>query len=197
MTGALLEEGLRGAGGQLRNGLGERFMARYDPARLERSTRDLVSRASFTEVAEGRGTPNGGVWIDVSHLGADVVERSFRGMVRRCRDFGRDLARGPVEVGPTAHFMMGGVVIDPACRTSVEGLFAAGEDTGGVHGANRLGGNGVAESTVFGGIAGDVMAEAAPGRPLPRITSASLEEIGRASCREKCCALCRSRWSRY
>jgi len=175
MTGALLEEGLRGAGGQLRNGLGERFMARYDPARLERSTRDLVSRASFTEVTEGRGTPNGGVWIDVSHLGADVVERNFRGMVRRCRDFGRDLARGPVEVGPTAHFMMGGVVVDPDCRTATEGLFAAGEDTGGVHGANRLGGNGVAESTVFGGLAGDVMAAHVAGRALPRVSEAALQ----------------------
>jgi fumarate reductase flavoprotein subunit len=175
MTGALLEEGLRGAGGQLRNGLGERFMARYDPARLERSTRDLVSRASFLEVAEGRGTPNGGVWIDVSHLGAEVVERNFRGMVRRCRDFGRDLARGPVEVGPTAHFMMGGVVVDPDCRTAMEGLFAAGEDTGGVHGANRLGGNGVAESTVFGGIAGDVMASFVAGRAWPRVSGAALE----------------------
>ena len=175
MTGALLEEGLRGAGGHLKNGLGERFMERYDPERMERSTRDLVARAAFLEVAEGRGSPNGGVWIDVSHLGAEVVEKNFRGMVKRCRDFGRDLARGPVEVGPTTHFMMGGVVIDTTCRTAIEGLFAAGEDTGGVHGANRLGGNGVAESTVFGGIAGDVMAEAAPGRPLPRITSASLE----------------------
>jgi fumarate reductase flavoprotein subunit len=175
MTGALLEEGLRGAGGQLRNGGGERFMERYDPARLERSTRDLVSRASFLEVSEGRGTPNGGVWIDVSHLGAEVVERNFRGMVRRCRDFGRDLARGPVEVGPTAHFMMGGVVVDPDCHTSMEGLFAAGEDTGGVHGANRLGGNGVAESTVFGGIAGDVMAAFAAGRPRPRVSAAVLE----------------------
>src|SRR5438552_13739188 len=95
-------------------------------------------------------------------------------MVKRCRDFGRDLARGPVEVGPTTHFMMGGVVIDTTCRTAIEGLFAAGEDTGGVHGANRLGGNGVAESTVFGGIAGDVMAEAAAARPLPRSTGASL-----------------------
>ena len=173
MTGALLEEGLRGAGGHLRNGLGERFMARYDAARMERSTRDLVSRASFTEVVEGRGTPNGGVWIDVSHLGAETVERSFRGMVKRCRDFGRDLARGPVEVGPTAHFLMGGVVIDPECRTAVEGLFAAGEDTGGVHGANRLGGNGVAESTVFGGLAGDVMAAFVAGRAAPRAAGAA------------------------
>ena len=175
MTGALLEEGLRGAGGQLRNGRGERFMERYDPVRLERSTRDLVSRASFLEVTEGRGTRNGGVWIDVSHLGAEVVERNFRGMVRRCRDFGRDLARGPVEVGPTAHFLMGGVVVDPDCRTALEGLFAAGEDTGGVHGANRLGGNGVAESTVFGGIAGDVMAAFVAGRSRPRVSPAALE----------------------
>jgi succinate dehydrogenase/fumarate reductase flavoprotein subunit len=174
MSGALLEEGLRGAGGQLRNGPGERYMARYDPARMERSTRDLVARASFLEVQAGRGTPNGGVWIDVSHLGAEVVERNFRGMVRRCRDFGRDLAREPVEVGPTAHFMMGGVVIDTACRTAVEGLFAAGEDAGGVHGANRLGGNGVADSTVFGGIAGDVMASFVAGRPLPRLDAAAL-----------------------
>jgi succinate dehydrogenase/fumarate reductase flavoprotein subunit len=144
-------------------------MARYDAARMERSTRDLVSRASFIEVVEGRGTPNGGVWIDVSHLGAEVVEHNFRGMVRRCRDFGRDLARGPVEVGPTAHFLMGGVVIDPACGTAIEGLFAAGEDTGGVHGANRLGGNGVAESTVFGGLAGDAIAAFVEGRPPARL----------------------------
>ena len=175
MTGALLEEGLRGAGGRLLNGRGERFMQRYDGTRLERSTRDLVARACYTEVLEGRGTANGGVWIDVSHLGVDVVEKSFRGMVRRCRDFGRDLAREPVEVGPTAHFMMGGIVIDRACRTDVEGLFAAGEDAGGVHGANRLGGNGVAESTVFGGIAGDVMADWVVGRPLPQLSPAHVD----------------------
>jgi succinate dehydrogenase/fumarate reductase flavoprotein subunit len=180
MTGALLEEGLRGAGGHLRNGRGERFMARYDATRMERSTRDLVARASFLEVTEGRGTPNGGVWIDVSHLGAEVVERNFRGMVRRCRDFGRDLARGPVEVFPTAHFMMGGVVIDSACRTAIDGLFAAGEDTGGVHGANRLGGNGVAESTVFGGIAGDRMADLLAGRPWPRLSAAALDDAARS-----------------
>jgi succinate dehydrogenase/fumarate reductase flavoprotein subunit len=179
MTGALLEEGLRGAGGRLLNGRGERFMERYDPARMERSTRDLVARASFTEVLEGRGTPNGGVWIDVSHLGAEVVERNFRGMVKRCRDFGYDLARRPVEVGPTTHFMMGGVVIDTACRTDAEGLFAAGEDAGGVHGANRLGGNGVAESTVFGGLAGEAMAEWVAGRVAPRVARGAAEAAGR------------------
>jgi succinate dehydrogenase/fumarate reductase flavoprotein subunit len=176
MTGALLEEGLRGAGGHLRNGLNERFMERYDPARMERSTRDLVSRASYLEISEGRGTPNGGVWIDVSHLGADVVEQNFRGMVKRCRDFGRDLARGPVEVGPTTHFMMGGVVTDSECRTAIEGLFVAGEDAGGVHGANRLGGNGVAESTVFGGIAGDVMARTIRTQNTSPVSRAGAEE---------------------
>jgi fumarate reductase flavoprotein subunit len=179
MTGALLEEGLRGAGGRLVNGTGERFMARYDPVRMERSTRDLVARAAFLEVQNGRGTPNGGVWIDVSHLGAAMVERSFRGMVKRCRDFGRDLAREPVEVGPTAHFMMGGVVIDRDCRTAIEGFFAAGEDAGGVHGANRLGGNGVADSTVFGGIAGDRMAQWVISRPLPPMAEAAVEEEAR------------------
>jgi fumarate reductase flavoprotein subunit len=116
------------------------------------------------------------VWIDVSHLGAALVEENFRGMVRRCRDFGRDLARVPIEVGPTAHFMMGGVVIDARCRTAIDGLFAAGEDTGGVHGANRLGGNGVAESTVFGGIAGDAMAAWVGGRPRPRVATSALAE---------------------
>jgi fumarate reductase flavoprotein subunit len=175
MTGALLEEGLRGAGGRLFNGRGERFMERYDPARMERSTRDLVARASFMEVLEGRGTPHGGVWIDVSHLGAKMVETNFRGMVKRCRDFGYDLANDPVEVGPTAHFMMGGVAIAPSCTTDVEGLFAAGEDAGGIHGANRLGGNGVADSTVFGGIAGDTMADWVVARPTPRLSRTATE----------------------
>jgi fumarate reductase flavoprotein subunit len=156
-TGTVLEEGLRGAGGHLLNGRGERFMANYD-ARGERATRDIVSRAIFTEMRAGRTSPNGGVHIRMSHLGPDSVRRQFKGMVERCADCGFDLAGGLVEVVPTAHYMMGGVVFRPDCSTALGGLFAAGEDTGGVHGANRLGGNGVANSTVFGGIAGDTMA---------------------------------------
>jgi len=155
-TGGLLEEGLRGAGAYLFNGKGERFMERYD-AKLERATRDVISRSSFMEIRAGRGTPHGGVWIDVSHLGADVVEKNFPGMVERCADYGFDLVRERVEVSPSAHYQMGGVRIDVDCRTSIEGLFAAGEDAGGVHGANRLGGNGVADSIVFGARAGDAM----------------------------------------
>jgi fumarate reductase flavoprotein subunit len=158
MTGTVLEEGLRGAGGHLLNGAGERFMERYD-ARAERATRDIVSRSIYLEMREGRTTPNGGVHIKMSHLGPDNVRRQFKGMVERCGDCGFDLAGGLVEVVPTAHYMMGGLVFAPDCSTEMPGLFAAGEDTGGVHGANRLGGNGVANSTVFGGIAGDRMAQ--------------------------------------
>jgi fumarate reductase flavoprotein subunit len=157
MTGTVLEEGLRGAGGHLLNGARERFMERYDP-RAERATRDIVSRSIYAEMRAGRTSPNGGVYIAMSHLGVDNVKRQFKGMVERCADCGFDLAGGLVEVVPTAHYMMGGVVFKADCTTPLEGLFAAGEDTGGVHGANRLGGNGVANSTVFGGIAGDRMA---------------------------------------
>ena len=158
LSGMILEEGLRGAGAYLRNGLGERFMARYDPERMERSTRDLVSRASFMEIEAGRGTPAGGVWLDATPLGAEFVARSFPGMVQRMALIGRDLTAEPIEVTPTAHFHMGGVRIDTAARTSVPGLLVAGEDAGGVHGANRLGGNGVADSTVFGAVAGETAA---------------------------------------
>lgn len=158
MTGTVLEEGLRGAGGWLLNGQKERFMANYD-SRAERATRDIVSRSIFSEMRSGRTSPNGGVYIQMNHLGPDKVRRQFKGMVERCADCGFDLAGGLVEVVPTAHYMMGGLVFRPDCTTHLPGLFAAGEDTGGVHGANRLGGNGVANSTVFGGIAGDSMAK--------------------------------------
>ncbi|MPZ43372.1 MAG: FAD-binding protein [Betaproteobacteria bacterium] len=158
MTGTVLEEGLRGSGGELWNGARERFMHNYDP-RGERATRDIVSRAIFAEMRCGNVTPNGGVYISMSHLGPENVRRMFKGMVERCEDCGFDLAGGLVEVVPTAHYMMGGVVFGTDCTTELPGLFAAGEDTGGVHGANRLGGNGVANSTVYGGIAGDRIAQ--------------------------------------
>src|ERR1700741_337371 len=159
ITGTIIEEGLRGAGGQLLNGARERFMSRYDP-KGERATRDIVSRAIYAEMRAGRVTPHGGVYISMGHLGPERVAREFKGMVERCADCGFDLAGGLVEVVPTAHYMMGGVVFDLDCRTSMPRLYTAGEDTGGVHGANRLGGNGVANSTVFGGIAGASMARA-------------------------------------
>jgi fumarate reductase flavoprotein subunit len=156
MTGTVLEEGLRGAGGYLLNGAMHRFMADYDP-KLERATRDVVSRAIYAEMKAGRTTRLGGVYIQMSHLGPKDVAKKFKGMVDRCRDCGFDLAGGLVEVVPTAHYFMGGVVCEVDTSTEVEGLFVAGEDASGMHGANRLGGNGVANSTVFGGIAGDVM----------------------------------------
>ena len=157
MTGTVLEEGLRGAGGYLLNGAKERFMHKYD-ARGERATRDIVSRAMFAEMRSGNVTPYGGLYISMGHLGAERVARDFKGMVERCADCGFDLAGGLVEVVPTAHYMMGGVEFAQDCTTALPGLFVAGEDSGGVHGANRLGGNGVANSTVFGAVAGDAMA---------------------------------------
>jgi len=165
MTGTVLEEGLRGAGGYLLNGNHERFMGHYD-SRNERATRDIVSRSINAEIKAGRSTPNGGVYIQMSHLGPDNVRKLFKGMVERCEDSGFDLAGSLVEVVPTAHYMMGGLIFKNDCSTELPGLFAAGEDTGGVHGANRLGGNGVANSTVFGGIAGEEMARWIKNRKL-------------------------------
>lgn len=159
MTGTILEEGLRGAGGYLLNGSRERFMFDYH-SHGERATRDIVSRAMYEEVRAGRGTPNGGIYIRMEHLGPEKVAKQFKGMVKRCADCGFDLAGGDVEVLPTAHYMMGGIEFETDCSSALEGLYVAGEDSGGVHGANRLGGNGVANSTVFGGVAGKSMADA-------------------------------------
>ena len=161
ITGTIIEEGLRGYGGHLLDGNEERFMHKYDE-RNERATRDIVSRAMYSEMTNGATGPNGGLYITMRHLDAKEVRKRFKGMVTRCADCGFDLVSGIVEVVPTAHYMMGGLEFNVDCSTEVPGLFAAGEDTGGVHGANRLGGNGVANSTVFGGLAGDSLAQWVP-----------------------------------
>ncbi len=181
LSGMVLEEGLRGAGARLLNAQGERFMVRYDPVRMERATRDLVARASYLEIMAGRGTSAGGVLLDASHLGAGFVARHFPGMVQRCAEVGYDLTREPVEVTPTAHFHMGGVRIDSDCRTRLPGLLVAGEDAGGVHGANRLGGNGVAESCVFGSRAGRTAARVCVERALAAPDEGEAEQAQRAA----------------
>ena len=176
ITGTIIEEGLRGAGGYLLDGNLERFMHKYDD-REERATRDIVSRAMFSEMRNGVTAPNGGIYITMKHLDHTMVRRNFKGMVDRCADCGFDLVGGNVEVVPTAHYMMGGIEFEADCTTEVPGLYAAGEDTGGVHGANRLGGNGVANSTVFGGLAGDAIAEQIkPGATLADVDQNVIDE---------------------
>jgi succinate dehydrogenase/fumarate reductase flavoprotein subunit len=154
VTGILLEEALRAAGGHLVNGQGERFMVRYDAERMERAPRDVVARACYEEILAGRGTPNRAVLIDVRHLGVERVEASFPDLLARARQAGRDLAREPVEIAPAAHIQIGGLAIGADGGTEIPGLFVAGEDAGGVHGATWQGGNGIAESTAFGLLAG-------------------------------------------
>ncbi len=181
MTGTVLEEGLRGAGGQLINHAGQRFMFDYD-AKGERATRDVVSRGIYAEMRKTNDPEKEGVFISMSHLGPEWVAEKFKGMVKRCADCGFDLAGGQVEVVPTAHYFMGGVVVDVDTRTAMEGLYVAGEDAGGAHGSNRLGGNGVANSTVFGGIAGDVMGADVAGMTLRDPDETVLEaEVARAT----------------
>ena len=156
IAGTLVTEAVRGEGGRLINGNGERFMENYDPERMELSTRDKVAMANYTEIIEGRGTPNNGVYLDISHKSKDLIIEKLPRMYRQFLDtLMIDISKKPMEVSPTAHYSMGGVIVDSDThKTNIEGLYAAGEVAGGLHGANRLGGNSLAEILIFGRRAG-------------------------------------------
>jgi succinate dehydrogenase / fumarate reductase, flavoprotein subunit len=153
--GTLATEAIRGEGGILLNSKNERFMEKYYPERMELGPRDVVARAIYNEIAEGRGTTHKGVWLDVTHLSLKKILDRLPSMYKQFKDIaGIDISKEKMEVAPTAHYSMGGLSVDINCKTKVEGLFAAGEVISQIHGANRLGGNSLLDTIVFGKIAG-------------------------------------------
>jgi len=177
----LVTEAVRGEGGIIQNKLGERFMERYDPKKMELSTRDVVARAIYTEVKEGRGTPHGGAYLDISHKPAEYVKRKLPSMYHQFLELADvDITKTPMEVGPTCHYMMGGIKVEAdTAQATVPGLFAAGEAAAGLHGSNRLGGNSLSDLLVFGRRAGLAAAEHAGQVGAPAIDADQVREAER------------------
>src|SRR6266516_2446820 len=173
--GTLVTEKVRGNGGILKNKYGERFMVRYQPQRLELAGRDEVTRAIYQEIQEGRGTENGAVYLDVTHWEEGKAERLVPDVFAEHMEVGIDIRKQMMEITPSMHHMMGGFAINEWGQTNVAGLYAVGEVTTSVHGANRLGGNSLAEGQVFGRRAGIHSAEHIKTTQSAHITQSAID----------------------